>query len=30
VRADPGTDQEAVRTLAANVAEQVGRIKRPD
>ncbi|HEX5113601.1 MAG TPA: hypothetical protein VFW65_00220 [Pseudonocardiaceae bacterium] len=30
VRSDPGTDQDAVRTLAANVAAQVGRIKRPD
>ena len=28
VRADPGTDQDAVRSLAAKVAEQVGRIKR--
>jgi hypothetical protein len=30
VRADPGTDWDAVRSLAANVAEQVGRIKRAD
>lgn len=30
VRADPGTDSDAVRALAAKVAEQVGRIKRPD
>jgi hypothetical protein len=30
VRADPGTDPDAVRSLAAKVAEQVERIKRPD
>lgn len=30
VRADPGTDPDAVRSFAANLAEQVGRLKRPD
>lgn len=30
VRPDPGTDQDAVRSLAVQVAERIGRIKRPD
>ncbi|HEX5405309.1 MAG TPA: hypothetical protein VFX16_23775 [Pseudonocardiaceae bacterium] len=30
VRADPGTDQDAVRSLAAQVAEQVRKVRRTD
>ena len=30
VRPDPGTDQDAVRTLAAGVAAQVRNVRRPD
>jgi hypothetical protein len=30
VRADPGTDQDAVRSLAAQVAEQVRRLRKKD
>jgi hypothetical protein len=30
VRPDPGTDRDAVRSLAEQVAERVRKVRRPD